>query len=356
MERLTNYYCDFSLIIYKKYFFIVFQLSIRIYINKIYSLLALIIFINEPGCFNIMIKIQNFIKGFLMGVCDIIPGISGGTIAFITGIYQRLISSVKSFSFRLIYDAIVFIFSKKRSDVGKLKKDIKSLDLVFLLTVISGILTAILLSSKIISYMLNNYYVLTMSFFIGLIFASSIIIYAHIKNHNFLNILTGLLGLISMVVIMFFRPIEIINPSLFYLYLGGFLGISAMFLPGISGAFILLIMGLYLHLLNYLHDIPNYLLEILVFVSGIITGAFVISRLINFLFKKYKCKTLYFLLGLVIGSLLIPLKEIFVKINKNLLEINLSLTFFLLGLLIVSILEFWNHKKRKELLITLDAS
>jgi putative membrane protein len=303
-----------------------------------------------------MIKLQNFLKGFLMGVCDIIPGISGGTIAFITGIYQRLISSVKSFSFTLLYGIVLFIFSKKQSNVDKLKNDIKNLDLVFLMTVLFGIMTAILLTSRIISHLLNNYYIFTMSFFIGLIFASSMVIYSNIKDHKLSNILMGFLGLLTIVVIMFFKPVEIMSPSLLYIYLGGFFGISAMFLPGISGAFILLIMGLYSHVLNYLHNIYDNFLELSVFGLGIITGALVISRVIHFLFKQYKCKTLYFLFGLVIGSLFIPLKEIFIKINKDVLDISLSLTFFLIGLLIVTILEVWDHKKKKEMLIGLDSS
>jgi putative membrane protein len=297
-----------------------------------------------------MVKIRNFVKGFLMGVCDIIPGISGGTIAFITGIYARLISSVRSFSFELLYHLFLFIFSRKRSDVDRLKRDIRSLDLVFLLSVISGILTAIILTSRIVSYLLDNHYVFTMSFFIGLILASSLIIYNQIKNHNLTNILIGLSGLLSIAIIMFFRPIEITEPGLFYLFVGGFVGISAMFLPGISGAFILLIMGLYGHLIGYLHNIGGNLLRISVFCMGIISGAFFISRLINFLFVKSKCKTLYFLLGLVIGSLFIPLRDISMKINKSTADISLSIMFFLSGLLLVSLIEHINKRKKDSLI------
>ena len=297
-----------------------------------------------------MINIRNFIKGFLMGVCDIIPGVSGGTIAFITGIYARLISSIKSFSLRLIYDIFLFIFLRKRTDIIKLKKDIKKLDLVFLFSVILGIITALLLTSRVISFLLEDHYIFTMSFFIGLILASSIIIFTHIRNHNITNLFFGLLGLVSIIIIMFFRPIEVINPSLLYLYLGGFLGISAMFLPGISGAFILLIMGLYNHLIFYLNNIGDNLLEISIFCLGIISGAFIISRLIDFLFVKSKNKTLYFLLGLVIGSLFIPLKEIFIKIDRNTTSITLSIIFFAIGFLAVLSLELINKKKKNSLI------
>jgi putative membrane protein len=297
-----------------------------------------------------MVKVINFIKGFLMGICDIIPGISGGTIAFLTGIYQRLINSVKSFSFVLFYDLIIFLFSRKKSNVKKLKREIKDLDMGFLFTVLLGILTAIFLASRIILYLLESHYILTMSFFIGLIFASSIIIYSHIKNHNMTNIFIGLLGLGFIIIIMFFRPIEIESPGLFYIYIGGFIAIGAMFLPGISGAFILLIMGLYAHIIGYLSNLRESLSEIFVFAAGVITGAMFFSRFIHFLFEKSKCKTLYFLLGLVIGSLFIPLREIIVKVDRNTLDIGLSVLFFLFGLLLVIVVELLNKKKKNRMI------
>ena len=110
-----------------------------------------------------------FLKGMLMGICDLIPGISGGTIAFITGIYERLINAIKGFNFRLLVD---------------FKKEYKKLDLGFLIVLFAGIIFSILLGSRIIEGLLTNHYAKTISFFVGLILASSFVIYESIKNHE----------------------------------------------------------------------------------------------------------------------------------------------------------------------------
>ena len=273
-----------------------------------------------------------FLKGILMGICDLIPGISGGTVAFITGIYSRLINAVKGFSLKLIFNLFRSIGSKKyRQD---LREDIKKLDLGFLFVLILGILTAILIGSRIINVLLENYFSYTLSFFIGLILASSVVIYKDIENHNKLNISFGFLGFVFGLLISLAIPITT-SPTYFYVFLGGFFSISAMFLPGISGAFILLIMGLYSFMIDILHDILSKLSYFLVFVLGALLGAFCISRIVSFLFRKDKCKTLYFLLGLVIGALSIPLKVIYVGGDFHILKIIGMLILFVLGFIIV---------------------
>ena len=131
-------------------------------------------------------SVKIYLKGMLMGICDIIPGISGGTIAFITGIYARLINAVKSFSPSLILD--LFQYPKNK---GKLIESIKKLDLIFLITLVAGIGTAFLIMSRVISFLLDRYFAFTISFFIGLILASSTVIYKKIENHKPKNILFG---------------------------------------------------------------------------------------------------------------------------------------------------------------------
>ena len=286
-------------------------------------------------------KILLFLKGILMGICDIIPGISGGTIAFITGIYSRLINAVKAFSLKLIYD--IFTFNKK-----ELKQDIKKLDLGFLIILFLGIGFAVFAGSRVIKFLLTNYFAYTLSFFIGLILASSKIIFDNIKSHKMKNILFGIVGLIIGVSIGFLVPQDI-TPTLFYIFVGGFVAISAMFLPGISGAFILLIMGLYEFIINALHDISNNLNYLIVFGLGVILGAFSISRIISFLFKKDKCKTLYFLLGLVIGTMSIPLNKIFSGANFNILNSSVMIFFFLLSIFIVLIVSKYQKVYERKL-------
>lgn len=286
-------------------------------------------------------KILLFLKGILMGICDLIPGVSGGTIAFITGIYARLINAVKSFNFKLIKD---FVTGNKR----ELKKDIKRLDLGFLIVLFLGIIIAILIGSRIIKFLLDRYFVYTLSFFIGLILASCVLIFQDIKNRKGKNILFGVFGLIIGISLAFLIPMNI-APNLYYVFIGGFIAISAMFLPGISGAFILLIMGLYEFMLNILHNIKSNLNYFVVFIFGAILGAFVISRIISFLFKKNKCKTLYFLLGLVIGALGVPLKKIFEIAYLDISNVFFMISFVILGILSVVVVMWYKETYEKKL-------
>ena len=273
-----------------------------------------------------------FLKGMLMGICDIIPGISGGTIAFITGIYTRLINSVKGFSPELIFNFFQFLKDKKHKD--ELIQSIKQLDLVFLVTLAAGIGTAFLLMSRVISVLLEDYFAFTISFFIGLILASSTVIYKKIENHKPKNVLFGVMGFGIGVLLAVLSPASIV-PSLFYVFVGGFLAISAMFLPGISGAFILLILGIYEFMLKVLHDLAGNLNYFLAFIFGACLGAFSISRIISFLFRKDKCKTLYVLLGLVVGSLSIPLRRVYQSASFEAYNIALMAVFLILGVCVV---------------------
>jgi len=280
-----------------------------------------------------------FLKGVLMGICDMIPGISGGTIAFITGIYTRLIKAIKGFSPQLIIDFFKCSLKRDEDSLSKVKEDIKKLDLAFLIPLGIGIGTAILIGSRIITYLLENYFAYTMSFFIGLILASSKIIFKNIKNHHFKNILFGFIGIIVGILLSILIPLQV-DPTLLYTFVGGFLAISAMFLPGISGAYILLILGIYEFMLKVLHNILDNISYFLIFIVGAILGAFTISRVISFLFSKDRCKTLYFLLGLVIGSLSIPIKRIYKSMTLlSSWQIIVTLLIFLFSFYIVHHLE-----------------
>ncbi len=286
-----------------------------------------------------------FLKGVLMGICDVIPGISGGTIAFITGIYERLINSIKNVSPELIKSIFLLLFSRKKERVEDLKENIKKIDLLFLGILFSGIFTSIFLGSRLISFMLDNYFTYTISFFIGLILASSKVIYISIENHKIKNILFGFLGVTIGIILALVVPQEV-NPSYGYVFLGGFFAISAMFLPGISGSFILLIMGIYPFMLEVLHNLRDKLVYFLVFGIGAALGAFFISRLIVFLFKKDKCKTLYVLLGLVIGTLSIPIKKVLGSgVSFTIPNITGMLLLFFLGFILTLGINNFGQKK-----------
>lgn len=272
-----------------------------------------------------------FIKGLLMGICDIIPGISGGTVAFITGIYSRLINAVKGLSFGFVKDFFLYLKDKN------ILKFIKKYDLIFLVVLAGGIGTAFLIMSRIIKYLLENQFSNTISFFIGLIIFSAIVIFKKIRDHRVNNLVFGLVGIVIGVIISLTSPLSV-QPTLPYIFLGGFLAISAMFLPGISGAFILLLLGMYEFLLGVIHELTAFhnislnFKYFIVFIFGALLGAFSISRIISFLFKRDKYKTLYTLLGLVVGSLLLPIRRVLDSTHN---EITFGMTGFLfLGMVI----------------------
>jgi len=287
-----------------------------------------------------------------MGVCDLIPGISGGTIAFITGIYARLIDAVKGFSPKLIYDFLTYPINRK---TDALKEDIKNLDLVFLLMLLLGIASAFLVGSRIIQFLLRDYFTYTLSFFIGLILASSRIIFNHIENHNLKNILFCVLGFILGLTSSILVPLSV-TPSLRYVFLGGFFAVSAMFLPGISGAYILLILGLYEFMVNVLNDVLNNISYFLIFILGALLGAFSISRIISFLFKKNRCRTLYALLGLVIGALSTPLRKIIETSSFQIFNVFIMIFWLLLGILSVALMTSYRKAYERKLQSVEDAA
>ncbi len=143
----------------------------------------------------------------------------------------------------------------------------------------------------------------------------------------------------------------IVTPTLGYVFLGGFFAVSAMFLPGISGAFILLIMGLYEFMINVLNDISSNVSYFLIFITGALSGAFCISRIISFLFKKNKCRTLYVLLGLVIGALSTPLKEILQTASFQISNVLIMVFWLLLGALLVVLVTSYRRAYERKLQI-----
>lgn len=289
-----------------------------------------------------------FLKGVLMGICDLIPGVSGGTIAFITGIYERLINAVKAFSPALFLSFFLVLISPKKENKQRLKENINKLDLHFLMILFAGIITSISLGSRLMKYLLENYLSYTLIFFIGLVLASSKLIFDNIKNHKLKNVSFGIGGLFIGILLGFIVPKEMIL-NYVYVFIGGFFAVSALFLPGISGAFILVIMGMYEFIIDSLHHVFKHIDYLFVFFVGAALGAFTISRVITFLLKKDTCKTLYFLLGLVIGATSIPVKKIYETAIFNLPNIVLMLFIFLTSILIVLAVSHYTTVIQKKL-------
>lgn len=271
-----------------------------------------------------------FLRGMLMGFADIIPGVSGGTIALITGIYERLTKSISNLKPDLLFPLL-------NRDFKKFQKKLKGADIFFLAVLIFGIATSFILMSNILSYLLSDYGSLAYSFFFGLIISSAAIIYLRTDGINPKNIFFLLAGAILSYFIVGFAHLSL-DHSLPVLFFSGTLALCAMILPGISGAFLLLILNQYEYLLYALKSLN--LVEISTFLLGGILGLLAFSRILNALLSKYKSIVLSFLIGLMLGSLRILYLEIsFVQINF--LD---AFTAFLIGIIVPIFLEIKTRK------------
>jgi putative membrane protein len=240
-----------------------------------------------------------YVKGVSMGGADVIPGVSGGTIAFITGIYDELINSIKSIDFSVL--KLVFQF--------RIAAAWKAINGNFLICILGGMATSLLSLSKLMTYLLNNYPIQVWSFFFGLILVSSPLIFRDIKKWNFGTALAGVVGIIVAYLITIISPAET-PTNLPFIFFCGALAICAMILPGISGAFILLLIGKYEYMITALinFDIP----VILVFVSGCFIGLVGFSKVLGWVLEHYRFPALSLLAGFMIGSLnkVWPWKEV----------------------------------------------
>lgn len=251
-----------------------------------------------------------------MGVADLIPGVSGGTIAFITGIYEQLIAALKSVD----KDALKLLFT------FKLKAFFKKIDGGFLVTLISGILTSILLLANLMKFLLDNHPVLLWAFFFGLILSSIYVVLKKIKKWNVIGIIMFVVGTVGAYLVTSTKAVHLPDGP-FFIYLSGAIGIIAMILPGISGSYILLILGKYNEVISILTRITSYFKDalgalfkgdfdtitgnfpasdvglMLLFVLGTVTGLMAFSRVLNWLFKNHHDLAVFTLGGFMLGSL-----------------------------------------------------
>ena len=300
-----------------------------------------------------------FIKGMMMGAADIIPGISGGTVALITGIYEKLLKSINSISWKTIVQV------KKNG----LKFVWKKINGRFLLTLLSGIITSILLFSWILEGLFKNESIALWSFFFGILLASFIFLIKIEIQKKTISFFSLLIGIFLSYQITKITPSSIQTVSPWYIFVTGFFGITAMILPGISGAYILLLMGVYQTILSNIRQaqqlIFNFDKEVLIdvaqvlgiFFLGIIFGIKFFTKFLTFILENYRRYTMSFLIGLMIGSLnkIWPWQNIIEK-NNSIIdhqmipvfphnynggdpEMNKAIAFLFLGFISIFILE-----------------
>lgn len=230
-------------------------------------------------------------KGMCMGAADVIPGVSGGTIAFIMGIYQELIDSIKSFN----SDAVKLLFA------GKFKELWRHVNGTFLLSLLIGILISVFSLARIMTYLLEFHPIQLWSFFFGLILASAIYILKGLDKWSVKNIISLLVGVGIGAFICLASPTQTPD-ALWFVFLSGAIAICAMILPGISGSFILLLLGKYAFIMD---AVTNLNLAVLgVFACGAAVGIVSFSHILSWLLKKFYMLTIALLSGFMLGSLI----------------------------------------------------
>ena len=238
------------------------------------------------------------IKGACMGAADVIPGVSGGTIAFIMGIYDEFVGSLASINM----EAVKLLFS------GKFKAFWKHINGSFLISLVIGIGISVVALAGIMQYLLANKPIQTWAFFFGLIVASSIFIIRGISGWKLREVLFLIFGVILGITICTLSPTKTPD-GLWFIFLSGAIAICAMILPGISGSFILLILGKYQYIMGVISDlvsgvnIGQNILIIGVLGIGAVIGILAFSKLLHWLLARWQKETMIVLAGFIIGSL-----------------------------------------------------
>jgi putative membrane protein len=230
------------------------------------------------------------LKGIAMGAADVVPGVSGGTIAFISGIYTELLNSIKS----------VNLYNIKTLLKGDIASFWSAINGWFLLVLFIGIGVSVVSLAKVITGLLDSHPQLVWGFFFGLIIASILFIGKSIKKFNVQTIVSLIIGAGVAYWITILEPSQLDTP-LWFVFIAGAIAICAMILPGISGSFILLLLGMYKYVLTSIKDLNILVLG--VFAAGCITGLLGFSRILSWLLSKYNDIALAVLTGFMIGSL-----------------------------------------------------
>lgn len=238
------------------------------------------------------------LKGMAMGIAEVIPGVSGGTIAFITGIYERLINTIKT-----ILGPEIFKSLRHDGLLGAWKKA----DGLFLTMLLGGMVLGIGVGVFGVTHLLENYPELLWAFFFGLIIASALYIGRQVTKWGAVEITILVIGVAVAYFITVASPAQG-SESLVMVFIAGTIAISALILPGISGSFILLLMGMYTLIIPTVKDAlktfnPDSLVILVVFALGCLLGLATFSRVLSWTFKNYHNQTLALLTGFMIGSL-----------------------------------------------------
>jgi putative membrane protein len=242
-------------------------------------------------------NLSTILKGIAMGIAEIIPGVSGGTIAFITGIYERLLNAIKSWNPK----NLKLLFK------GEFKTFWTNIDGIFLTNLFSGIIVGMVSGVFTITYLMDHYIEPLYGFFFGLIIASVVLVVRQVTKWDLIRVLLLIAGTVFAILVISINPVEG-NTAYWFVFVSGTIAISALMMPGISGSFMLLIMGMYGIIIPTFKSLliaptMDNVILIGVFGLGLITGLLTFSRVLSWTFSKFHQSTLVVLTGFMVGSL-----------------------------------------------------
>lgn len=270
------------------------------------------------------------LKGMAMGAADVVPGVSGGTIAFIVGIYDELINSIKSIN----------AHSLKLLFTGKIVSFWKAINGSFLFSILLGIGISVFSLAKLITWLLEAHPIMVWAFFFGLVLASTWFVSKDIKEWNVKTIASFIVGAAVAYYITVATPAET-PTNLLFIFLCGAIAICAMILPGISGSFILVLLGKYFYIMDAVKELKIGIL--LVFAAGALIGITSFSRVLSFALARFRNSTLALLTGFMLGSLnkVWPWKEKIMMDAGFELEKNIMPNAFLAEAIVLAIIGFF---------------
>lgn len=270
------------------------------------------------------------LKGMAMGAADVVPGVSGGTIAFIVGIYDELINSIKSIN----------AHSLKLLFTGQIVSFWKAINGSFLFSILLGIGISVFSLAKLITWLLEAHPIMVWAFFFGLVLASTWFVSKDIKEWNVKTIASFIVGAAVAYYITVATPAET-PTNLLFIFLCGAIAICAMILPGISGSFILVLLGKYFYIMDAVKELKIGIL--LVFAAGALIGITSFSRVLSFALARFRNSTLALLTGFMLGSLnkVWPWKEKIMMDGGFELEKNIMPNAFLAEAIVLAIIGFF---------------
>lgn len=281
-----------------------------------------------------------FLKGLLVGVSDLIPGVSGGTIIFITGIYERFIHGLANVG-KFFKEFFMKLIGKRKETH---KKIFSLLDFALFLPLVLGIWLVYTVGSKYILMLISAFPAEVYSFFIGLIIASAYFVYKGIDHIGLKQIIFGVVGLALGILVANAAFASGHQPGFVEVFVLGMIAITAMILPGISGSYMLLIFGQYEYFLGVLSNIFGRFEEFLIFAAGSVAGILLFSKILSWLLDKHRAATLSLLVGLMVGAASGPGKIVIADLT-SVWVIVFSIIFLLIGMFSVHLLEKYSGKK-----------